>query len=122
MSTGSAWTSPKILLRLEPAALLAGTVWLYADFGRSWWLFVLLILAPDLSVLGYLRDRQFGAMTYNLVHTLVWSTIICLAGWQWSELALSLGLIWAAHIFADRAIGYGLKYPEGFRSTHLQRV
>jgi hypothetical protein len=26
------------------------------------------------------------------------------------------------HIGIDRAIGYGLKYPTGFKDTHLQRV
>jgi Domain of unknown function (DUF4260) len=26
------------------------------------------------------------------------------------------------HIGVDRAIGYGLKYPTGFKDTHLQRV
>ena len=36
--------------------------------------------------------------------------------------ALSLGLIWLAHIGFDRALGYGLKYTQGFRYTHLGRV
>jgi hypothetical protein len=31
-------------------------------------------------------------------------------------------LIWIIHIGVDRAIGYGLKYPSGFRDTHLQRM
>jgi hypothetical protein len=38
------------------------------------------------------------------------------------ELAVEIGLIWAAHIGVDRAIGYGLKYRTGFKDTHLQRV
>jgi hypothetical protein len=33
-----------------------------------------------------------------------------------------LGLIWLAHIGIDRALGYGLRYPDAFRETHLQRV
>jgi hypothetical protein len=33
-----------------------------------------------------------------------------------------LALIWLAHIGVDRALGYGLKYPDGFKDTHLQRV
>lgn len=32
------------------------------------------------------------------------------------------GLIWCAHIGFDRALGYGLKYPEGFGFTHLGRI
>jgi hypothetical protein len=31
-------------------------------------------------------------------------------------------LVWIAHIGVDRFSGYGLKYPSGFRDTHLQRV
>lgn len=33
-----------------------------------------------------------------------------------------LALIWFAHIGMDRALGYGLKYPSGFRETHLGRI
>ena len=39
-----------------------------------------------------------------------------------SELPVRLGLIWLAHIGADRLLGYGLKYPTGFKDSHLQRV
>jgi hypothetical protein len=38
------------------------------------------------------------------------------------RIPIELGLIWFAHIGVDRAIGYGLKYPTGFKDTHLQRV
>ena len=37
-------------------------------------------------------------------------------------LAMAIGMIWAAHIFFDRMLGYGLKYPTRFKDTHLQRV
>jgi hypothetical protein len=33
-----------------------------------------------------------------------------------------IALIWAAHIGIDRALGFGLKYPDAFRSTHLGGV
>ena len=32
---------------------------------------------------------------------------------------LAAGLIWCAHIGFDRALGYGLKYSQGFGCTHL---
>ena len=45
------------------------------------------------------------------------------AGVIWSsDTALALALIWLTHIGVDRAVGYGLKYPSGFKDTHLQRV
>jgi hypothetical protein len=39
-----------------------------------------------------------------------------------SDLLLSLGLIWFAHIGADRMLGLGLKYPIDFKQTHIQRL
>jgi len=39
-----------------------------------------------------------------------------------SGVAVQVALIWFAHIGADRALGYGLKYPSAFSDTHLQRV
>ena len=38
------------------------------------------------------------------------------------ELAVSLALVWVAHIGFDRMIGYGLKYPTEFFDTHLHRL
>jgi Domain of unknown function (DUF4260) len=37
-------------------------------------------------------------------------------------LILSLAMIWLAHIGIDCALGYGLKYAEGFGFTHLGRI
>jgi hypothetical protein len=39
-----------------------------------------------------------------------------------ADLAVQLALIWLAHIGVDRLLGYGLKYPDRFRETHLQRL
>ena len=39
-----------------------------------------------------------------------------------SDTAVQIALIWLAHIGFDRLLGYGLKYPTGFKDTHLQRV
>jgi hypothetical protein len=35
---------------------------------------------------------------------------------------LPYGLIWIVHIGMDRMLGFGLKYPTGFKETHLQRA
>jgi len=35
---------------------------------------------------------------------------------------LMAALIWLAHIFLDRALGYGLKYEDAFKKTHLQQI
>jgi chloramphenicol 3-O phosphotransferase len=47
-------TRPAVLLRAESVVLLVLAVALYAENGTSWWLFLILLLAPDLAALGYL--------------------------------------------------------------------
>lgn len=114
---------PSLLLRTEGILFGAVAVGLYARTGTSWWLFVLLLLVPDLGMLGYLAGPRIGAATYNVTHTLVLPILVAVTGmWMQSSPALALALIWAAHIGLDRAFGYGLKYRTGFRDTHLQRV
>jgi len=39
-----------------------------------------------------------------------------------SVLIMQLGIILAAHIAADRTLGYGLKRKSGFKDTHLGRI
>ena len=43
-------------------------------------------------------------------------------GFAASTLVLSIAMIWLAHIGIDRALGYGLKYFDGFAFTHLGRI
>jgi hypothetical protein len=114
---------PGLLLRLEGAALLAASLVLYFHEGFGWVALVLLALAPDLSMIGYAAGRRVGAAAYDLAHTEVLPVVLgvtgVVGGW---DLATQLALIWLAHIGVDRLIGYGLKYPSGFKDTHLQRV
>lgn len=114
---------PRTLLHAEGLVVAAAAVTLYFHLGFAWWLLVALALAPDLSMLGYLGGASAGAIAYDAAHTFVapvaLGTIGLLAG---GDVAVQLALIWIAHIGVDRALGYGLKYPTGFRDTHLQRV
>jgi Domain of unknown function (DUF4260) len=114
---------PRSLLRLEGLAVLAGALALYFDAGYGWVLLAVLGLAPDLSMVGYLGGPAVGALAYDVVHTYALPIALGVAGvFVDSALALQLALIWLAHIGADRALGYGLKYPTRFQDTHLQRV
>ena len=114
---------PAALLRAEGMAMLLGSVLLYWLYGGSWWLFALLLLAPDASMLGYLAGPRFGAAAYNAFHFYPLPAVLAAFGLLGgSPLALSLALMWFAHIGMDRAIGYGLKYPTAFGDTHLGRV
>jgi len=114
---------PRLLLRAEGVAVLTAAAWLYFDAGYQWWLLLALALAPDLSMVGYLAGTRAGSASYNAVHTYALPVLLALAGVLTdSDVATKLALIWLVHIGADRALGYGLKYPRGFKETHLQRV
>ena len=114
---------PRLLLRAEGAAVAVGAVALYFSEGYAWWLLLLLALAPDLAMLGYLGGSRLGAACYDAVHTYVGPVALAAAGvLADADAAVQLALIWLAHIGADRLVGYGLKYPTDFKDTHLQRV
>ncbi len=111
------------LLRLEGLILLVGAVALYVRLGGSGLLFIILLLAPDLSALGYLVNTRTGALTYNLIHAYALPAVLFALGYALSQpLLLQIALIWFAHIGMDRAVGYGFKYPTAFKDTHLQHV
>jgi hypothetical protein len=108
---------------MEGLAVFAGALVLYFDVGYGWLALVVLFLAPDLSMLGYLAGPRAGSVTYDVVHTYVGPVALGVAGAvSGYDTAAQLALIWLAHIGLDRLLGYGLKYPTGFRDTHLQRV
>ena len=111
------------LLRAEGLAVAAAALALYFQAGYGWVLLVVLALAPDLSIAGYLAGPRIGASVYDAAHTYVLPLALAAAGvLAGSDLAVQLALIWLVHIGADRLLGYGLKYQTGFKDTHLQRV
>ncbi len=113
---------PGMLLRIEGLALLAGSLLLYAQNRGEWWAFLALLLAPDVSMLGYLRGPVIGAAAYNLFHNYLPPAALAMYGvLSGNQVLLLLGLIWFAHIGMDRLLGYGLKYPTGFKDTHVGR-
>ncbi len=120
---GLRFLRPATLLRAEGVALLALSVLLYWVNGGSWLLFGVLLLASDLSMLGYLAGPRVGAAIYNAFHAYALPAVVGALGMIFaSPLAIAVALIWFAHIGMDRTVGYGLKYPTSFKDTHLQRV
>jgi hypothetical protein len=113
-------SSVRLLLRAEGLAVAVASAIFYAQLGASWWLFGALWLAPDLSMLGYLRKPCFGARLYNTFHTYLLPAVLALMAWLLHvHGVLPIVVIWANHIGVDRALGYGLKFSEGFGWTHL---
>jgi hypothetical protein len=115
--------SPRQLLHIEGMAVLATATVLYARTDGSWWLFALLFFAPDLAMVGYMAGGRIGSVVYNLAHTITVPLVLGMVGIVAdADLAVQVALIWIAHIGFDRLMGYGLKYPDGFKETHLGRV
>lgn len=114
---------PRSLLHLEGVAVAAAALVIYFWADHPWWLILVLALAPDLAMAAYAAGPRVGAVAYDVVHTyalpLVLGAVGVLAD---NDAAVAVALIWLTHIGVDRAIGYGLKYPSGFKDTHLQRV
>ena len=111
------------ILRLEALSVMGVGVWLSLLTIPSPWLLVPLLLAPDLSMIGYLGGARLGAITYNLAHNLLLPIVTLAVGWMFVIEALALtGAILLAHVGMDRSLGYGLKLPTGFRDTHLGRI
>jgi hypothetical protein len=117
----SGW--PKLLLRLEGAALLATAIFICFRIGVDWRLFALLFFFSDLSFIAYLAGPRAGAAAYNSVHTtvapLAYGAVAFLLG---SSLVIHIAVIHLAHIGFDRALGFGLKYGTAFADTHLGRL
>jgi hypothetical protein len=114
---------PRLLLRIEGAALALAALYAYHRIGASWWLFAALILVPDASFAGYLVNTRIGAIAYNTMHVTLGPLILGALGVLLPSFDLiAVALIWAVHVGVDRAFGYGLKYGANFGLTHLGRI
>lgn len=110
----------KTLLKIEELFLFGLSLFLFSGLDYSWGWYALLFLTPDLSMIGYLRGPRFGAWTYNLIHHKGLATALYLLGHLLANPALQFaGTILLGHSSLDRVFGYGLKYPDAFKNTHL---
>jgi len=113
----------KIILRIEGLAIFISAAIVYGMVGHSWWLFAVLLLAPDLSMLSYLKNERIGAYVYNVFHTYVFALPVTGLGYMMDiGWLIAIGIIWVAHIGMDRMFGFGLKYTDNFHSTHLGKL
>ncbi|KFN02921.1 DUF4260 family protein [Bacillus clarus] len=113
----------KRIIHFEGLIILLAAIYMYALNGFSWLLFIVLLFAPDLSMLAYAINNRVGAQIYNVFHTYIVSILLILIGvYLKVDVVLMVGLIWTAHIGMDRMFGYGLKYKTDFKDTHIQRL
>lgn len=109
-----------LLLKLEDAAKFMAAFVLSLYLGFSWWLFLAWFLAPDLSMMGYLINTKVGAAAYNLGHHQGLAIVIFVSGVYLNMPSLTFaGIVLFGHSAFDRMLGYGLKYPDDFKHTHL---
>jgi uncharacterized protein DUF4260 len=113
----------KTLIKIEELLLALLSFYLFLALDYAWWWFPILILTPDLSMLGYVLGPKAGAWTYNLAHHKGLAIVLFILGstlqMQWLQL---VGLIMLSHSSLDRVFEYGLKYADSFQHTHLRRI
>lgn len=115
----------KWILQLEELAFTAIGIWALSQhsLGLSWWVWVLLFFSPDIGMLGYGWNARIGAFTYNILHHRGIAVLVAAMGWYLNnELLIASGILLFAHSSFDRILGYGLKYSDGFKNTHLGRL
>ncbi len=111
----------KNLLKAEAVALLMLSIILNQTLiPYAWWWFWVLFLTPDVSMIGYVVNSKVGAILYNLAHH-KGIAILCFAfGLMLGSTALQFaGLLLLGQSSFDRILGYGMKYPDHFKNTHL---
>lgn len=113
----------KTVIRLEELGLFVLAIYLFSLLYFEWWWFLVLVLAPDLSMVGYLGGNKSGAFLYNFFHHKGIAIAVYLAGIYFhNEVIQLIGIILFAHASMDRIFGYGLKYDSGFKFTHLGEI
>ena len=85
----------------------------YGWLGGPWLLVIPLLLLPDVSVIGYLRDPRVGAFTYNLVHNWAFGLGLLAVGLASGSAPIEiLGTVAIAHTGMDRAVGLRAQAPD----------
>ena len=111
------------LLTLEEIGQFFLSIILFNQLDYAWWIFPACLLLPDLSMIGYLVDTKTGAWIYNFFHhKLVAITILLIGFWSNHSILVLAGIILFGHSAMDRIFGYGLKFNDNFKNTHLGSI
>ncbi len=113
----------KYVLKLEELAMFLACLGFRLANGDPWWTYILLLVGPDISMLGYLINPKFGAFSYNLFHHKAVAILVLIAGILLdSQAGILFGVILFGHSSMDRVFGFGLKHTDDFKNTHLGRI
>ncbi|MGG9961722.1 DUF4260 domain-containing protein [Ferruginibacter sp. SUN106] len=112
----------KTILKLEEAAMTALGIYLLTIYNLhlSFWIWAILFFSPDIGMLGYLVNTKIGAAVYNLFHHKGIAIALAATGFYLhNDVLTAIGILLFAHASFDRIMGYGLKYEDSFKNTHL---
>lgn len=113
----------KNTIRLEEFGLFLLGICVFNTLSFAWWWFLVLLLVPDISMIGYLFGNKIGAISYNFFHHRGIAILVYGLGNYFAIEYLELaGIILFSHASMDRMFGYGLKYFSGFKDTHLGQI
>lgn len=71
-------------------------------------------------MVGYLINPKIGAWLYNFFHHKLLAIVVLILGfWLKIPIVEFTGIILLAHSAMDRIFGYGLKFEDDFKHTHL---
>ena len=113
----------KTVIKLEEIGMFLFGIYLFSLLNYAWWWFFVLILAPDIAMIGYLFGNKMGSISYNVFHHKGIAILIYLMGiYVQNSLLQLIGIILFSHASLDRMLGYGLKYKTGFKFTHLGEI
>jgi hypothetical protein len=120
MMIATADPKPRIAARAVLAlALFAFLVFEVVKHGH-WAPALVGMLGPDIALLGGMGGGRLNPRAvplYNVLH-MYWLPVALMAVAATGVIALGwfvLGLAWATHVAVDRALGYGLRTPEGYQ-------
>jgi hypothetical protein len=113
----------KILLKIEEAAMFGLCIFILISLNSPWWVYLLLAIGPDVSMIGYFSGNRFGADCYNFFHhkgiAIAVFAIGLILNNPASDTVSTAGIILFGHSSMDRMLGYGMKLNKGFKYTHL---
>ncbi|WP_411830172.1 DUF4260 domain-containing protein [Paenibacillus alba] len=114
----------KQMVRIENGFAFALSFYIYMHLNFPIWLFFVLLVVPDITMIGYAINKKIGAIVYNFGHTFILPLLLALCYLYFSkDYLLIISITWIAHICMDRVIGAGLKYQDSsFTKTHIQRL
>jgi len=110
-------------LKLEELAMFVLGILAFNQLHFTWWWFLVLILTPDIGILGYIVNTKIGGVVYNVFHHKGLAILIYFIGtYLQNDILKLIGIILFSHASFDRIFGYGLKHLDNFKNTHLGQI